>query len=634
MAQLNLTELDFEDIKTNLKAYLKSQSEFSDYNFEGSGLATLIDLLAYNTHYNGMLAHMVSNENFIDTAVKRESVVSIAKALGYTPRSYLGATATVTVTVTPPTSFTSTTLELSRNTTFTSSINGASYNFYPLESITASAQVIDGVTKFIFTDLLLKEGTRTSNQFTVEAANPQGPYIIPNESIDASTIRARVQTSLADTSLTTWNKHTTLLDVKNDSRAYWVEEGIDGLTQLRFGDGVIGQKLEVDNVVIIDYIASSGATPNGAKTFTSAGTISSGGETVSVTTSSSASGGNIQETVDEIRFNAPRLNATRDRAVTESDYKSLILQSNSNIQSVAVWGGEKNDPPIYGKVFISLNPVEGQIITDQDKDNIKNSIIDPKTPVAITPEFVDPEYTYLQLEVISTYDPKITGLTKGEIETAVKLQIDNYFTNYLNKLNKSFYYSRLHDLINAQTPAIISTNIQIGLQKRVKVTLNSDFNYTVKFNQKLNPRELSSTFFNLETSGSITKVSLSDVPASTVVAPLYSGTGVVNAVGIDGSIIKAVGTINYDTGTVELPAMKITSLLGTEINLRINVKPHDSIKDITTQALIRTSDTSTAAVIAKPSRNTVLSKDDSVLNSTINTISGLRITASKEVEEV
>tara|TARA_B100000073_G_scaffold123444_1_gene100748 strand:- start:606 stop:2510 length:1905 start_codon:yes stop_codon:yes gene_type:complete len=634
MAQLNVTELDFEDIKLNLKNYLKSQTEFSDYNFEGSGLAVLIDMLAYNTHYNGMLAHMLANENFIDTAIKRESVVSIAKALGYTPRSYLGSTATVTVTVTPPTSFTGTTLELSRNTTFTSSINGASYNFYPLESITASAQVIDGVTKFVFTDLLLKEGTRTSNQFTVEAANPQGPYIIPNENIDASTIRARVQTSLADTSLTTWNKHTTLLDVKNDSRAYWIEEGIDGLTQLRFGDGVIGQKLEVDNVVIVDYIASSGTTPNGAKTFTAAGTISSSGETVSVTTSSPASGGNIQETVDEIRFNAPRLNATRDRAVTEQDYKSLILQSNSNIQSVAVWGGEKNDPPMYGKVFISLNPVPGQIITEQDKDNIKNSIIDPKTPVAIIPEFVDPEYTYLQLEIDTTYDPKVTALTKGEIETAVKLQVDNYFNNYLNKLNKSFYYSRLHDLINAQTPAIISTNIRLGLQKREKATLNKDHNYTVKFNQKLQPRELSSTYFDIEVSGSTHKVTLQDTPGTDVVAPLYSGTGTVQAVGTDGFLQANVGTIDYDSGTVDLPALRIKKLYGTEKNLRINVTPHDSIKDITTQALIRTSDTSTAAVVAKPSRNTVLIQDDSVLNATINTSSGIKITANKEVEEI
>ncbi len=634
MAQLNVTELDFEDIKLNLKNYLKSQTEFSDYNFEGSGLAVLVDMLAYNTHYNGMLAHMLANENFIDTAIKRESVVSIAKALGYTPRSYLGATATVTVTVTPPTSFTSTTLELSRNTSFTSSINGASYNFYPLESITASAQVIDGVTKFVFTDLLLKEGTRTSNQFTVEAANPQGPYIIPNESIDASTIRARVQTSLADTSLTTWNKHTTLLDVKNDSRAYWVEEGIDGLTQLRFGDGVIGQKLEVDNVVIIDYIASSGATPNGAKTFTAAGTISSGGETVSVATSSPASGGNIQETVDEIRFNAPRLNATRDRAVTEQDYKSLILQSNSNIQSVAVWGGEKNDPPMYGKVFISLNPVPGQIITEQDKDNIKNSIIDPKTPVAIIPEFVDPEYTYLQLEIDTTYDPKVTSLTKGEIETAVKLQVDNYFNNYLNKLNKSFYYSRLHDLINAQTPAIISTNIRLGLQKREKATLNKDHNYTVKFNQKLQPRELSSTYFDIEVSGATHKVLLQDTPGVGVTAPSYSGTGTVKAMGTDGFLQAEVGTIDYDSGTVSLPGLRIKKLYGTEKNLRINVTPHDSIKDITTQALIRTSDTSTAAVVAKPSRNTVLIQDDSVLNATINTVSGIKITANKEVEEI
>ncbi len=243
MAQLNLTELDFQDIKTNLKAYLKSQEEFQDYNFEGSAMAVLVDLLSYNTHYNGMLAHMLANENFIDTAVKRESVVSIAKALGYTPRSYLGATATVTVTITPPASFTGTTLTLSRNATFTSSIEGKAYTFYPLEDITTSAQVIDGVTKFIFTDLLLKEGVRTSNSFTVQAANPQGPYIIPNGNCDATTIRVRVQTSLSDTALTTWNKSTTILDVKSDTKTFWVEEGIDGLTQIRFGDDVLGISL-------------------------------------------------------------------------------------------------------------------------------------------------------------------------------------------------------------------------------------------------------------------------------------------------------------------------------------------------------------------------------------------------------
>ncbi len=634
MAQLNTTELDFQDIKDNLKNYLKSQTEFSDYNFEGSGLGVLIDLLAYNTHYNGMLAHMLANENFIDTAIKRESVVSIAKALGYTPRSFLGASATVDVTVSPPTSFSDTTIVLSRNTAFSSAINGSTYNFYPLEDVTASAEVNGGVTQFVFKDLVIREGIRTSNQFTVTSASPAGPYIIPNENCDATTIRVRVQESLSDTSLTTWNKVTTLLDVKNDSKVFWVEEGIDGLTQVRFGDGVLGAKLTVDNIVIIDYLASNGKTPNGAKTFNTGSVITSSGETIAVTTSSPASGGNIQETVDEIRFNAPRYNATRDRAVTESDYKSLILQSNSNIQSVSVWGGEKNDPPMYGKVFISLNPVAGQIITDQDKDNIKNSIIDPKTPVAIIPEFVDPEYTYIQLEIDTTYDPKITTLTKGEVETAVKLQVENYFNNQLNKLNKSFYYSRLHNLINGISDSVISTNIRLGLQKRVTPKFNVEHNYTVKFNQKLQPREIESTYFNIKISDVVHKATLADIPATGVVAPLYSGKGTVNAIGTDGTILGAVGTVDYDSGTVELPGMHLTSLYGTEASLRINVTPHDSVKDITTQALIRTSDTSTAAVVAKPSRNTVLILDDSVLNSTINTISGLRITASKEVEEV
>jgi hypothetical protein len=250
------------------------------------------------------------------------------------------------------------------------------------------------------------------------------------------------------------------------------------------------------------------------------------------------------------------------------------------------------------------------------------------------PEFVDPEYTYIQLEIDTTYDPKLTSLAKGQVEAAVLEQVNAYFSNQLNKLNKSFYYSRLHDLINKQTSSIISTNIRLGLQKRVKPTFNTTHNYTVKFNQKLQPRELGSTYFDIEISGVVHKAVLSDTPASTVVAPSYSGTGTVNAIGTDGQNLGAVGTIDYDSGSVDLPSMVLKKLYGTETNLRINVTPHDSIKDITTQALIRTSDTSTSAVVAKPSRNTVLLLDDSVLNATINTLSGVRITATKEVEEV
>ena len=634
MAQMRVNELDFNEIKNNLKIFLKAQEEFSDYNFEGSGLATLIDLLAYNTHYNGMLAHMLANENFIDTAIKRESVVSIAKALGYTPRSYISSEAKINLVVTCDPAYVGTNLTLSRDTAFTTQIDSSSFTFYPSEDVTVAAQVLDGVKKFVFNDLSIKEGTRVVNRFTVTQAKPQGPYVIPNEGIDRATLRVRVQTSLSDLSITTWNKVDTLLDVKGDSRVYWCEEGIDGLNQLRFGDGVLGQKLSTDNIVIVDYLAGKGFSANGAKTFNCSGVLTGGSESFVITTTSPASGGSIQETVDEIRFNAPRYNATRDRAVTESDYKSLILQSNPNIQSVAVWGGEKNDPPMYGKVFISLNPVEGQIITEQDKDTIKNTIIDPKTPVAIIPEFVDPEYTYIQLEITSVYNPKETILTKGQIEQAIEIEVDNYFNNSLNRLNKSFYYSRLHNAISEGVSSLISTNIQLGLQKRIKPELNKDYNYTAKFNQKLQPRELTSTFFDVTISGTTQKALLQDVPNSDVKAPLYNGSGVVNVISPKGDFLGQVGTIDYDAGTVSIPAMLVTKLYGTETTLRINVTPHDSIKDITTQALIRTADNSTAAVIAKPSRNTVLVKDDSVLESTINTISGVRIKATKEVEEV
>ena len=634
MAQMRVNELDFEQIKNNLKIFLKSQEEFSDYNFEGSGMAVLIDLLAYNTHYNGMLAHMLANENFIDTAIKRESVVSIAKALGYTPRSYLSSEAKITLTVTSDPAFVGTNLTLDRDVSFTTQMDGASYTFFPQEDVTVAAEIIDGVKKFVFTDLKIKEGSRVVNRFTVSQGKPQGPYVIPNENADVSTLRVRIQESLSDITITTWNKVDTMLDVKGDSRVYWVEEGIDGLNQLRFGDGVLGQKLKTDNIIIIDYLAGKGVTPNGAKTFNCTGVLTGGAESFSITTGSVASGGSYAETVDEIRFNAPRFNATRDRAVTEQDYKSLILQSNPNIQSVSVWGGEKNDPPMYGKVFISLNPVAGQIITEQDKDTIKNTIIDPKTPVAIIPEFVDPEFTYIQLEVTSVYNPKETVLTKGQVEAAILIEIENYFNNSLNRLNKSFYYSRLHDRIKEGVSSLISTNIQLGLQKRIKPDLNKDYNYTLMFNQKLQPRELTSTFFDVTIAGTNQKAILQDVPNSDVKAPSYNGSGVINAITPTGDYLGQVGTIDYDSGKISIPKMYITKLYGTEKVLRVTVKPHDSVKDITTQALVRTSDTSTAAVVAKPSRNTVLTKDDSVLNSAINTISGVRITATKEVEEV
>ena len=729
MAQLNVTELDFDNIKANLKTFLNSQTEFSDYNFEGSGLAVLIDLLAYNTHYNGMLAHMLANETFIDTAIKRESVVSIAKALGYTPRSRRCSAAKINLAITVPSSYTATTLALSRDATFTAGVNGTTYKFYPGETTTVQAVTAGGAgpywlygthttlgagfyypvyiteaasdaadtggtgstsytfteysgvtfyapnsgkkeaqaglgtqistgqnttvstgltfgmytgqtassieqTQFAFPGLTVKEGLRVSNQFVVSTGKEAGPYVIPNPNVDTTTLRVRVQNSSTDLITTVYTLNSTFLNVKSDTKAYFVEEGADGLFQIRFGDDVIGKKLSNGNIVIVDYINSNGATADTANSFAAATTLATSGESNTIKIYSASTGGSIKEKIDEIRFNAPRFNATRDRAVTEQDYETLILASNPNIQSCSVWGGEKNDPPIYGKVFISLNPVLGTFITESDKDNIKTAVIEPKTPVSIIPEFVDPEYTYVSLDVGVVYNPKLTTLAKGQIEAEVLSSINSYFNTNLNKLNKSFYHSRLHDNIKISSDSIISVNIQNRLQKRVKPDLAVPKNYTVKFNQKIQPRELTSTYFDITIGIVTTKVLLQDVPAAGVVAPLYGGLGIVNAVTSTGTVVGNIGTIDYDAGTVTIPSTTIKALYGTEATLRIQVTPHDSVKDITTQALIRTSDTSTAAVVAKPSRNTVLTLDDSVVNSQINSRAGTVITATPEVEEI
>jgi hypothetical protein len=734
MAQLKVSELDFDNIKQNLKTYLKSQTEFSDYNFEGSGLNVILDLLAYNTHYNGILAHMLANENFIDTAVKRESVVSIAKTLGYTPRSRRGAISKLNLSIEPPESFTNTTLEISRDTPFSTTVEGTAYTFYPTQTTTVNATTAGGVgpyylygtcilpstatdeqgfyypvyltetaavsadtggtgattytfkeysginfympnssinahketlgtvttnyggvtvesglaygrytgqtsdspvkTQFNYNLLEVKEGTRVQNKFIVETANLQGPFVLPNIAADTDTLRVRVQNSASDLTVITYTKSDKLLDIQADTKTYWCEEGADGLFQIRFGDNIVGKQLVTDNIVIIDYIVSNASDANFAKTFTLASAITASGESIQLDTAIAAYGGASKEGVDEIRFNAPRFNTTKERAVTSSDYEALILQSNNNIQSVSVWGGEKNDPPIYGKVFISLNPVIGSIITQADKDNIKTSIIDPKTPVAIIPEFVDPDFVYIGLDISVAYNPKLTTLSKGEIENAVNLSVNSYFNTDLNKLNKSFYNTRLHDSIKQTTESIIAINITSRLQKRITPVLTIAKNYSIQFNQRLQPRELSSSYFNITSGGATYKVSLADVPASSVVPPLYSGTGTVNAIKTDGTIIEAVGTVDYDSGTITIPSMTVASLLDTETKLRINAVTQRDVRDITTQALVRTSDTSTAAVVAKPSRNVVLTLDDSVTNSIINTKVGLNISATPEVEEI
>lgn len=632
MAQLDVTELDFANIKQSLKTFMQAQDEFSDYDFEGSALSVLLDTLAYNTHYNAVMAHMLANESFLDSAIKRSSVVSIAKSLGYTPRSRRAATSILDFSITPSPSYTDSTYTLPRTTPFSVNVNNTTYNFYPAEDVTATLQTVSGTDQFVFASLEIKEGTRVSNNYLIDSNTISGPLTITNTNIDTTTIRVRIQKSTTDLTLETFLESSSLLDLTSTSRAYFVEEGIDSSYDIRFGDDVFGKKLEVGNIVTIEYLVSSSAAANGAKAFNVGPTLTGSNEVQSFANVTAAVGGAEKESIDSIRRTAPLYNQTRERAVSASDYRSLILADNPNVQSVAVWGGENNDPPIYGKVFISLDPVQGQIITEESKDKISTSLISPRAPVAILPVFIDPTYTYIGLKVGIVYDPSVTALTSGQISGAASAAINNYFNTDLNQLNKNFYYSRIHNEVKAVSPSIISVNITPTLQKRLTVEINIEANYTFSFNSRIQPREIHSNWFNTVIDTVTYKVKFQDIPGATVVPPAYNGTGTVHLQTEDGTNIASVGTVDYDTGKLTLTSIKVASLYSTDTELKLRTRPHDDSKDIVTSTLNRTSDVSTGAVIAKPAQNTILSLDDSVLSSVTGARKGLDITVTTEVE--
>jgi len=633
MPQINVTELDFDNIKQNLKTFMQSQAEFSDYNFEGSALSVLLDTLAYNTHYNAVLAHLLANESFLDSAIKRTSVVSLAKNLGYTPRSRRCPVKTIDFTITPSGAYTSSTYTLPRETVFTTSLDGTTYTFVPSEAVTATLQDVSGTAKFVFSNLKLKEGKRITNSFLITTNKELDPIIIPNKDVDTSTLRVRVQTSGSNFNIESYVLHTGILDIDETSKVYFLEETIEGLYSITFGDDVIGKKLTAGNVVIVDYINTNGVTANGAKTFTCSATLTGGGEIKAYSGTVAASGGQNKESIDSIKINAPKYNSTRERGVTASDYKTLILASNENIQSCSVWGGESNDPPVYGKVFISLDPIAGQIITQQDKDNIVSNIIDPKGSIAILPEFVDPEYTFITLKVSVVYNANATSLTSGQLSSSVSSAISTFFNTELNILNKNFYFSALHTIIKGVSNSFVSINIIPSLQKRIEISLfDRDVNYTFTFNSRVQPRELHSTWFDYTNNEATNKVKLQDVPDAGVVSPEYNGFGTVFLQSESGSKIRDIGTIDYSTGKITILAMRVSALYGSEDSIRVSIRPHDDVNDILTNTLTRTTPVSTAAVIPTPAKNTLLALDDTVLSSVTGARTGLEINMIPKTE--
>lgn len=628
MSQLNVTELDFASIKENLKTFMQSQEEFQDYNFDGSGLSILLDILAYNTHYNATLAHLQANEMFIDSAIKRNSVTSIAKTLGYTPTSRKSARANITLQIRPANSFTNTSLTVTRDTPFNAKTANTTFTFFPREDFVSGLVILEtGETGFSF-PIELIEGKRASNSFIVDQSNKSGPFVLPNGNIDTTTIRVRVQESNAVASIATWNFFDDIVEVDNTTRAFFVEEGPSGLYEIRFGDNIIGQQLQVGNIVIVDYIVSSGTAANSIPNFSPTKTFTGSGESKIVYLGTAATGGREKESVESIRFNAPKFNSTKNRVVTSEDYETLIRARFGNINSIAVWGGEDNNPPIFGKVFISIQPLPGSIISQADKDIIARDIIRPRSVVSIQPEFVDPIETFIGLNISFNYNKTITSLTSSKIESEVRTVVQNFFVNNVNKLQKNFYYSKLLSAVVGTTQSIFSASIQVLLHKRLPLFTSLPESYVIGFNSPLESETLKTTTFTTTIGTQEYDVYISDQFNEN---NRDIGTLVIKRVSDDVIVLPNTGTVNYATGVVNITNLLIN--LGSDTDLRVYVEPLGDAPNILTTDLTRTSISSTAAVFPLAARNTVLTLDTSAPNFAVNIPAGLSVTAVANSQE-
>ena len=494
--RLQITDLDFDTIKTNLKTFLSQQSEFQDYDFEGSGLSILLDVLAYNTHYNAYYLNMVANEAFMDTALLRDSVVSHAKSLGYIPYSRSPAVANVNIQVIVNSNDPVQSLSIPKGFNFQSNlIDNKSYTFNVIEPLTVSRTG----DSFYFDNVDLYEGVLISFSSTYDlTTNPTSIFTIPDTNIDTTTLKVTVQPSAGNSAIETYSLASDILSVDSTSAVYFLQEGRNQQYQIYFGDGNIGKAISDGSVVTIEYLITNGSEADKANAFIPLTDIS-GYANILVTVNSVASGSSERESVDSIKYSAPLQFATQNRLVTYKDYESYIKKNYPSVDSVSVWGSEDDIPASYGKVILSLKPKENYYISEIEKQRIIDEIIKPKSIIAIQTEIRDPEYLYLLVNNYVRYDKRKTTDTEQEIKNKIRNAILNYRELNLNKFGGRFVLSKLQDAVDStNTTAIIGSETMVRVQKRFEPELGVLRNYKLNFNVPLHRGTLSNRLTSTE----------------------------------------------------------------------------------------------------------------------------------------
>ena len=563
--KLQVTELDFDDIKNNLKTYMKNQTEFTDYNFEGSGLSTIIDLLAYNTHYLAMNANMAVNESFLDTATLRSSVVSHAKTLGYTPRSARAPVAYVDVTLN---SFTGGSATISKGTKFTTKVNDSTYGFVVNAAQTVSP--VNGITRFV--NLPIYEGTLVTAKYTVDSANLDKKYMVTDARADTTTLKVSVQNSVSDATLTTYTLATDISQVTKTSDVYFLQEVEDGKFEVYFGDGVVGSKPTDGNIVILEYIVTNKDKANGASVFS--GTSVGGESDITVATLVSASGGAEPETIESIKYNAPLDYSSQGRAVTTQDYKTIVQQVYADTKAIQVWGGEDNNPPRYGQVYLAIKTQSGVNLTQAQKDSIVK-LLDGYNIASVRPTIVDPEITKLRLTSTVKFDSKSTTNTATSIETIVTNVLTTYNNSDLQNFDGIFRFSKLSRLIDAADNSILSNITTLKIEKTIKPFLNTSSQYILDYSNALyNPH----SGHNATMGGIVVSTGFTIAGNSNTIFIDDDGNGNIRTYYLVGGTTRTylnntAGTVDYSTGLVTLPSLTITGTSNSDGTVSVVVQP-------------------------------------------------------------
>jgi hypothetical protein len=551
--KLIVSDLDFDLVKQNLKTFLQSQSEFQDYDFEGSGFSILLDLLAYNTHYLGFNANMLANEMYLDSADIRKNIVSLAKMLGYTPTSAKSPSASLNILVN---NASGASITMAKGTVFTTSVNDTSYQFVTNASHTLTPT--NGV--YQFSNIPVYEGTLVTYRYTVNTSDPDQRFIIPSNRADTTTLKVQIQNSSSDSTTATYTLATGFTSLDSTSRVYFLQEVEDGKFEVYFGDGVVGRALSDGNIVILEYIVTNKTEANGASTFALSGAIETFSD-VTITTVSSAQGGAEPQSKESIRFNAPLQYARQDRAVTTGDYETLVQELYPNAQSVSAWGGEDDETPVYGVIKIAIKAASGSTLTDATKQSIVTQL--KKFNVAsVRPEIVDPEITKILLTSNIKYDEKATTKTSDTLESEVLTAISNYNTNTLSKFDGIFRHSKVTGLIDDVDTSILSNVTTLKIRKTFTPTIGSSTRYDIYFrNGIFNPH----TGHKSGMGGVITTSGFKVTGDTTNVYYLDDdGSGNIRRYYFVGSVRTYVnnsqGTVNYTTGQITINSLDIASV--------------------------------------------------------------------------